>query len=165
MSQSEAPYPGLFRRLAALVYDSMLVTAIVIAATALLLPVTGGEAIDALGPATLLYQAYLLTVVFLFFGYCWTHGGQTLGMKAWRLRLRRADSGPVTWRAAILRYGAALLAWVPLVLIFILSYQMGLASIAWIPVAGVFLWSLGSRQRPAWHDHLAGTRVVVEPRE
>ncbi|OGI41569.1 MAG: hypothetical protein A2150_00620 [Candidatus Muproteobacteria bacterium RBG_16_64_11] len=43
---------------------------------------------------------------FLFYGWFWTRGGQTLGMRAWRLRLTRADGGPVTWRRAALRIGA-----------------------------------------------------------
>ncbi|MFV8833481.1 RDD family protein [Aquisalimonas sp.] len=159
---ASATAPSLLRRLASLTYDSMLVLAIIMAATALLLPITGGEALDGLGPQTVLYQAYLLLVVFGFFAICWTRGGQTLGMRSWRLRVLRADGRPVTLRDAALRYGAAVMAWLPLFLIYLWSFTAGLAAIVWLPLLGVFLWSLGGRRRPAWHDLLAGTQLIHE---
>ncbi len=164
MSQTEAVPPGLMRRLASLTYDSMLVFAVLMAATALLLPITGGEAVEGLGPATFLYQGYLLLVVFGFFAMCWTHGGQTLGMRAWRVRLVRADGEPVQLRDAGMRYVAALLAWIPLAVALLWAHRQGLAGIVWLPVLAVFIWSLGSRDRLAWHDRLAGTRLIVIPK-
>ena len=161
---SEAMEPGLMRRLASLTYDSMLVFAVLMAATALLLPITGGEAVDGLGPATFLYQAYLLLVVFGFFAMCWTHGGQTLGMRAWRVRLVQADGSPVQLREAAMRYAAALLTWIPLALILLWAHRNDLGALAAVPVIGVFAWSLGSRERLAWHDRLAGTRLIVIPK-
>ena len=162
-NQPDPSSPGFGRRLAALTYDSMLVVAIVMAATALLLPITGGEAIDGMSLGTALYQIYLLAVVFGFFAICWTRGGQTLGMRAWRLRLLRADGRGVTLRDAGLRYVAALMAWIPLVLVLLYSYQLDVLWLAWVPVTGVFLWSLGGRERPAWHERLSRTRMLLEP--
>lgn len=163
-STIETAEPGLMRRLASLTYDSMLVFAVLMAATALLLPITGGEAMDGLGPATFLYQAYLLLVVFGFFAMCWTHGGQTLGMRAWRIRLVLADGSPVQLREAAMRYAAALLTWIPLALILLWTHQHGLIGMASVPVMGVFVWSLGGKGRLAWHDRLAGTRLIVMPK-
>ena len=164
VSQTEAVHPGLMRRLASLTYDSMLVFAVLMAATALLLPITGGEAVDGLGPASFLYQAYLLLVVFGFFAMCWTHGGQTLGMRAWRVRLVQVDGSPVQLREAAMRYAAALLTWIPLALILLWAHRNSLGGLAAVPVIGVFAWSLGSRERLAWHDRLAGTRLIVIPK-
>lgn len=143
MSEPDAELPNapLWRRLLAILYDGLLLAAVLMVATAVLLPLTGGEAIPKRGNT--LYQLYLLAVGTGFFALFWRHGGQTLGMRAWRLRLQGAH-GPVSWREAWLRAGAALLSWLPL----------GLG----------FAWSLIDRERLAWHDRLSGTRLVVTPR-
>ena len=92
---------GLLRRLAALAYDLLLVIAVAFVATFAMLPLTGGEAIltSTQGPVGHLYHAVLLLAVFAYFGWCWTQSGQTLGMKAWRIRLEArtvgASTGPV----------------------------------------------------------------------
>lgn len=134
-------YPaGLWRRLAAAVYDLFLLVGIWIVAVLALLPFNGGEA-----PAgdSWWFRAYLLFVPCLFFGWFWTHGGQTLGLKAWRMRVRCVDGSPVTWERALLRY---LGAWA-----------------AWLSVLGI-LWVLADPQRRGWQDIVSGTEVVVEPR-
>lgn len=129
--------PGLGRRLAAMAYDSLLVAAALFAATALVLPLTGGEAVRPHNPV---YTAYLVAVVFGYFGWFWTHGGQTLGMRAWRLRLVTADGDPMSWRRALLRFAAAVL--------------------SSLPCAAGYLWILASPERLAWHDRLSGTLLV-----
>jgi len=88
--------------------------------------------------------ALLLAATTLFFGLSWTRGGQTPGMRAWRLQLRRTDGGPVRWPAALSRFAFAFLAWLPL-------------------GAGV-LWCAIDARRRAWHDALSGTEVVLLPR-
>jgi uncharacterized RDD family membrane protein YckC len=127
----------LWRRLAAIVYDSFLIFGVVFAATALLLPFTGGEAISA---GTLWYDAYLLTVCFLFFGWCWTHGGQTLGMRAWKIKVQQADGSAVSWTQALLRFVFAMISWLAL----------GLG----------FLWALWDGEKRTWHDRWSGTLLV-----
>ena len=126
---------SLARRLAAIVYDTMLVVAILFFATVPVVLIHGG-AVD----GSPLYTLYLLLVAFLFFGGFWTHGGQTIGMRAWRIRVVRGDGGPLRWRDAAVRYGAALL--------------------SWIPLAAGFWWCLFDRERLAWHDRASGTRLV-----
>ncbi len=132
---------GLWRRLAALVYDGLLLSGVLFAATVVLLPVTGGEAI---APGNPLFMGYLVAMVFLFYGWCWTHGGQTLGMKAWRLRVRDRDGGRLTWSRSALRFVTALLSWLPL----------GLG----------YLWLLFDPEHLAWHDRLSGTEVILLPK-
>lgn len=157
--------PGLLRRLASLLYDTILVTALLMGATAVLLPLTDGEAIPSLGRvATIAYQAYLLAVVFAFFAWCWIRGGQTLGMRAWRLQVRTADQAPLNLPDAARRFGAALLVWGPLALVLLGGHRAGLLAYAGPPVAALFLASLGTRRRPGWHERLSGTRVVMTPK-
>ncbi len=71
----------------------------------------------------------------------WTHGGQTLGMRAWRLRLVSDDGDKVTLRQALVRYAVAILSWLVL----------GLG----------FLWILFDGKKRAWHDIASRTRLVL----
>lgn len=90
-----------------------------------------------------LIQAYLLLICLLFFCWFWVHGGQTLGMRAWRLRVVNPDGTTVTWRRAVIRFFSALLSWVPL----------GLG----------YLWILIDKENRAGHDLLSGTVVILVP--
>ena len=158
--------PPLWRRLAALLYDGMLVTAIVIAATGLVLPLTGGEALTPEAHPALrwLFRVYLLAVVFAFFAVCWTRGGQTLGMRCWRLRLERIDGGALDLATAARRFGVAAALWILLPSAALWAQQTAAGWVVWIPVLGVLLWSLGARDRDGWHEWLSGTRLAVVPR-
>jgi uncharacterized RDD family membrane protein YckC len=129
--------PGLWRRLAAIGYDLILLVAVFFAATAVLLPFTGGEAI---GPHNFLYTAYLIVVAFGYFGWFWTHGGQTLGMRSWHLRLVGEGQMSVSWPRALLRFAGAWL--------------------SWIACGAGFLWLLVDPERLTWHDRVSGTRIA-----
>ena len=132
--------PGLLRRLASITYDGLLLFSVLFLATAIVLPLNAGRAIPAHQP---LYDAYLLGVSFAYFGWFWTHGGQTLGMKAWRVRLRSVPGPPVSWWQALARFSGAIVSWLPL--------GMG------------FWWCLLDPTRCAWHDRWSRTRLVHEP--
>jgi uncharacterized RDD family membrane protein YckC len=131
------------RRLAAMFYDGLLLVALWFVATALLLAVSGGHMADPDRPLWLLYtlRVSLLLVKFIFFAGFWTNGGQTLGMRAWRLKLISASGDPVTWKQALWRFAAA------------------------IPSVGAFglglFWLLLDKERCAIHDRLSGTRLVL----
>ncbi len=99
---------SLFRRLAAMVYDGLLLLAVLFVSTAIVLPLTGGEAVGAGNPV---FMTYLFLVSFFFFAWFWTHGGQTLGMRAWKIRVQRLDGGPISWSQALLRYMVGLISW------------------------------------------------------
>lgn len=132
---------GLTRRLLAILYDSLLLFAVLYLATAIVLPFRGGEAI---APQTPWYSAYLLVVSFLYFGGFWTHGGQTLGMRAWRMRLTSKEGEVVSWGQALARFLGSLGSWAPL----------GLG----------FAWALFDRKRMTWHDHLSRSVLVNKPK-
>jgi uncharacterized RDD family membrane protein YckC len=126
-----------------MVYDSLLLAGIWFAVSALLLAASGGRLADPDRPIWLLHtlQACLVLVTFLFFAGFWKHGGQTLGMRAWRLKLISYDGGAVSWKQVLWRFAAA------------------------IPSLGAFglglLWTLIDRNRCAGHDRLSGTRLVL----
>jgi uncharacterized RDD family membrane protein YckC len=137
---------GLLRRLGALLYDSLLLAAVLMIATALFLPLTGGEAITSAGRPLLVwvYRGVLAGLVVLFYGTFWTRRGQTLGMTSWRLRIEREDGGMLTWADVLRRLAAALLSLAP-------------AGLGWF-------WILVDPGKRAWHDRLSRTRMVVVPK-
>jgi uncharacterized RDD family membrane protein YckC len=137
---------GLLRRLGAVLYDGLLLVAVLMVTTALFLPFTGGRALDPQERPVLewVYRATLLLVTVAFFGVFWTRRGQTLGMASWRLRIEREDGGALTWGDTVRRLAAAVLSWLP--------FGLG------------YLWILIDPQRRAWHDRLSGTRILVMPR-
>ena len=140
----ETAASGHARRLGAIIYDAFLLCAVLFFAGALFIALAGGDAM-ASPIMKILLQFYLLGVCFAFYGWFWVHGGQTLGLRAWRLRVVRHDRAPITWRHAALRFASAILSWAAL----------GLG----------FLWIYIDPQCRAWHDRLSGTRVVLEPRK
>jgi len=142
MNQNSQSWPsaGLFRRLAAGSYDLVLVIALWVMATLLLIVVRGGEPVPT---GNLLYQAMLLLLAAGFFAGFWAWGGQTLGMRAWRMQVRGQDGEALTPGRALLRLAALLPSMLPL--------GLGL------------LWVLFDREGLALHDRLSGTRVIVLP--
>lgn len=131
--------PSFLRRLAAIVYDSFLLVALWFLATALLLPLNGGQAFHS---GQFFYPIYLLCVSFVFYGWFWTHGGQTLGLKAWKIKVLTFERQPLSWRQAVLRFVTAILSWAVL----------GLG----------FAWVLWDKKGRTWHDYLSKTDLFFE---
>jgi uncharacterized RDD family membrane protein YckC len=146
-SPASPPSAGVLRRLGAMVYDLLLVIALMMVVTALLLPLTGGEAItnERFGAWEYAYRLLLLAVVVGFFGLFWTRRGQTLGMQAWRLRIQREDGGLLRWPDVLKRLLAA-------------TVSLCLAGIG-------YWWIWIDRDRLAWPDRWSRTRVVVLPKK
>ncbi|SMC29815.1 Uncharacterized membrane protein YckC, RDD family [Andreprevotia lacus DSM 23236] len=112
---------------------------------------------------------FLSTITFLYFAWCWRRGGQTLAMKTWRIRLVAHDGGPVSWRAAAVRFVAAALCWLPLFpLWFLARREAQMIPYAWFSL-GLFLapffWSFADRERQFLHDRLAGTQLLFAPKQ
>jgi len=102
--------PSLFRHLAVMVYDTFLLLAILLLAGLIAVAFNGGQAI---GQGNPFFFIYLLAVSFLFYGWFWTHGGQTLGMRSWKVTLISNDSREISWQRAFIRFSVALLSWIP----------------------------------------------------
>ncbi|HVT34639.1 MAG TPA: RDD family protein, partial [Nevskiaceae bacterium] len=139
---ADIPLPAaLPRRLIAALYDALLLLALWMI-TALADAIV--RRISALPPNINALRLCLFLVGLAFFGWFWTHGGQTLGMRAWRLQVRRDDGAPLRWPVAAVRYAAAYLSWA---------------------LAGIgILWSLVDARRRCLHDIVSGTEVVLLPK-
>jgi len=133
---------GLRRRLASMLYESLLLLGVL--ALAFMVPYLLLGAIWNVAPAGWLAWVHIYLVLGAYFVWYWRRRGQTLAMQTWRLQLvRAADGRAPSLATAWLRYT---LAWPSL-----LCFGVGL------------MWALVDRDRQFLHDRLAGTRVVLLP--
>lgn len=149
------PPAGLSRRLAALLYDGLIIIAIEMLAAGLVVAIL--EALVAAGVMTYgsyqdagdllgthpiwsyVYTAYLGSLWIGFFAYFWTKAGQTVGMKAWKLHLQNRDGSLISLSQALIRVGTS---------------GFGIANL-WVPF---------DRKKRGLHDILAKSEVVVLPK-
>ena len=128
----------MLRRLASMLYESILLFAIGFLATWLFQFAAGTLRIE--GWRTHVLQLFLITVFALYFLWCWLRSGQTLAMKTWRIRLvARAGHGKLAPKAALLRFLYALLL---------------------VPTTIGILWAMVDRDRQFLHDRLAGSLLI-----
>lgn len=131
------PPAGLRRRVAAMLYESMLLFALLLLAGFAYIPIFGSVH----GPfQKAVFQFYLLIVMMIYFILFWKGGGQTLAMKTWRIRLMRLDGEPLSTPQCIVRFSLA---------------TMGL-----LCAGAGFLWALIDPERQFLHDRLCKTRLV-----
>lgn len=132
---------GLRRRLASMLYESLLVLGVL--SVSFMLPhLALGMIWEIVLPGPVLV-IHLFVVMGIYFVWYWHHGGQTLAMQTWRLRLVGIDGSAPSLGQLLLRY---CLSWPSLLL-----YGAGL------------IWALIDRERQFLHDRLAGTRIIFVP--
>ena len=131
---SDCPPASLTRQLAAMVYDSLLIFAVLFLASAIVVLFNQGEAIE----SNIWFSLYLLLTVFTFYAWFWKKSGQTLGMRVWKIRIVTESGSNPGWSTCYIRLIYALLSWLCL----------GLG----------YLWRLF---KPfTWHDRLSRTRII-----
>jgi uncharacterized RDD family membrane protein YckC len=138
-----APVPAPFlARIAAMIYESLLVTAVVFVASFIIIPVVG----EMHAPwQRHLFQVYIVGVLFAYFSAFWLRSGQTLAMKTWRIRLVNPNGAPLTLKQAALRF---------------------LLALSGLLLGGIgFWWALVDRDQQFLHDRIVGTRLVRVPRK
>ncbi len=134
MAAEQGVNASLPRRLAAMLYDSLLILAIWMLSSFLIVAATGGEITSAYFPL------FLYLELALFYIYFWKVRGQTLGMQAWKLQTLNEAGEILNVTECGVRFFFATLS--------VLCLGAG------------FIWLLFDRQRLAWHDHASGTRVI-----
>ncbi len=128
---------GFLRRMASILYDLLLLLALMTLATMAITLPFGMPGSGWL----ILFQIFTFEIIpLLFFTGFWTRGGQTLGMRAWRLKVVREDGEDLSWNDALRRHLAALLS----------CLLLGLG----------FLWALIDKEGLTWHDRISRTRLI-----
>lgn len=131
---------GLGRRFGAILYDALLVLALMFLGTLPFVGARGGQPVES---GDLLYRLTMLLICYLFFVGFWSGYGRTLGMQSWRLRIETVDGRAPGIGQSSLRFFAAILSWLP---------------------AGLgFWWQLVDNDKLAWHDRLSRTRLRFYP--
>ena len=146
------PGAGLFRRLAALLYDGFLIVAIWMLVGFILQLIFGTDTNRLEGGVVqtdpvldvVLFAAMILSAA-AFYIWFWCRSGQTLGMLAWRLRVQDYQGNLISPKRAALRLA---LAWPAF-------FLLGLG----------YLWLLVDKNHDALHDRFSKTRVVLLPKE
>ena len=155
----QAPAASIGRRLAVMLYESLLLFGVLF--------IAGWIFGTLLQQRHALYlrqglQYWLFIVIGVYFIWFWSHGGQTLAMKTWRVRLTAIDGGPVSMPRATARYILSWLWFIPGLLIAKLLGAQGWLLVV-IPSANVLLWAGLARLDPARqfvHDRIVGTRLI-----
>lgn len=131
---SDCPPASLIKQLASMLYDGMLVFGILFFASAIALMFNQGEAIE----SNPWFSLYLLLTLFTFYAGFWKKSGQTLGMRAWKIRIVAEGGGNPGWGVCYLRLICALLS--------LLCFGLG------------YWWRLFKPY--TWHDRLSKTRII-----
>jgi len=135
MNDIKAP-AGLVKRLAVILYDGLLLIAVLFLATLILLPFQENNLFQ---PNSWQYSVYLLIVSFFFYAWFWTKSGQTLGLLAWKLQVADENGGNISWQQALIRFTVAIFSW-------------GIFGLG-------FIWVLFNKDRLTWHDIASHSRL------
>jgi uncharacterized RDD family membrane protein YckC len=138
------PYAGLFRRLFAIFYDCFLLIAILFIISAIATAFNHGKAIE---PGDKLYPLFVVVIFslsYLYFAWFWIHGGQSLGMKTWRIKIQSSNNRNIGWNTATIRFVSAIFSWG--------FFGLG------------YLWAFFDKDNRCWHDIISKT-VLIDLRE
>lgn len=146
--------------MAALVYDLLAALAIVMVVGLLLQVATRGQLIAVHGRVVIppWYRPLQAVVIAAYFTASWRYGGQTLGMRPWRIQLRSVDGRAPSWLQALCRI---IVASAPVGLLW-LAPTLGVRMTLWAMLLAWVAWfapALLDRRRRALHDLLAGTEL------
>ncbi len=122
-----------------MLYDSILLMGVVLISF-MPLPILS-EAFRLSTTGKWLSRVYFLIVLFIFFGWFWTHRGQTLGMRAWRIKVISNDGKDLNWGLALKRYLLAAL-------------SLGMAGIG-------LIWCLFHPKNMTLHDLYSGSKMII----
>lgn len=162
MNDSTNPKPvGLLRRYAAILYDGLLLLAVLFFASLIvILPFK----ITYEHPYYFLFIFYIYFISFIFLGWFWTQSGQTLGMKTWHVYVQQQNGELINWKQAFLRYISALLFWLPAALhpLIFPNHSHAFVLLALLPVVLDYLWCLIDPEKKALHDLISHTRLTIK---
>lgn len=135
---TDSNHPSVLRRLAAMLYDSLIVLSLLLIATALITPLAHKHHFS---PNNHWFQAYLMLIVLAFYLGFWCHKGQTLGMLAWQFKVQTIQGQRLTPYQASQRFMLALIS---------------------LACAGIGLfWQWFDKDNRSLYDRLSNTELVM----
>jgi len=129
-------YPNLFQHFSVIAFDTLSVISLLLLASVFLFSLNTFEPINAYHP---LFITYLIGVSFFYFGWAWMHGGQTIGMKLWNIRLVDKEEAALSWLQITLRFIASVVS--------VLALGIG------------FCWEYLGKDKQNWPDYFSGTSL------
>ncbi len=141
-NQDSLQYPSLLRRLSIVMYDYLLIIAVCI--TYGIIYIAIGKLVfsmEADRPSGLFYQIGWLVTVVGFYAYFWMKGGQTTGMRAWRVQITTLDGKPPQLSHCVIRFFISPIGWL------------------------LCLSALLDKNKQCLHDKLSKTQLVLLPKE
>ena len=165
-AQPAPPWRCLF----ASFYDALILLALCFLAMAIITPIFDRQS----AIQHIFAGIYLLVVISAFYLWFWTHGGQTLGMRAWRLRLQDNDHQPIKLTQGILRIMTALPAWLGLGIFALLASIRKTAELPvffqhlqpyalWICLL-CLVWILLDNRPNSWRNRLSHSHIDFTPK-
>jgi len=172
------PAASLLKLLATLLYDSMLLSAVwLLAGIVYMIPAqlivkmnsaskNDLSTTEFTGPV---FYIYLFIISWFFFAWFWVHGGQTLGLRTWSLRLQTRDGYAINWTQSLLRFLIAGTPWLAALFVYGQLLKTQLLSPPYlygtflIGFSGIF-WVLIDKEKRSLQDIFSGTRIVQIPK-
>lgn len=147
ISYIEYPSAGVLKRLLSMVYDLLILVAIWLLIGFTHAAILGVDNLENSNSLHVTLFPFLLLGTFLFYSWFWIHGGQTLGMRAWRLQIVDAnlDGRPINLMQCLSRFLIAILS--------LCSFGLG------------YFWIWANPNGDSWHDSLSHTRTLLLPKE
>lgn len=151
--------PSLKRRLCSMAYESILLSGVLFISTWIFSTLLQQRHALYLRHAL---ESWLFVILCLYFVWFWNHGGQTLAMKTWRIRLVGKDGAKVNAVRAFVRF---LLSWLWFLPGLALAWEWGAREwmLVGIPAINIVVWAALAYLDPArqfLHDRMAGTRLI-----
>lgn len=170
------PPAGLLRRLGAIISDSLVVVGLLLLGTLMFVPLLNHLGARAMTPSevgwfwAVIYWLWLLSIWMLFFCFFWSRSGQTVGMRAWHMRVESNAGELLTWTQSLARLWLGVVPWLPCLLAMSLAEQVGSVALKYIGqalsllgVGGLLLMYLDPSRR-TWNDRISHSRIILLPK-
>jgi len=136
--QNTTKSPSLFKYITVIIYDLFLLFGLLLFITVIISFLNNGNPPSA---DNIIYKLFLLTSIIFFYHYSWRKSGQTLGMKAWKVKLVTLNNKPITLGQSILRM------------------TLGLANIVTIGLG--YFWKYTNKSKLTLMDVLSKTKLIT----
>ena len=150
-------YISIWRRIASLLYDIVLIVALVIIMYMPLLSFNIEENFI----LKITAQIYVYLIIQYFFVWFWVNSNGTLGMKSWRVKISDTNGNKITYKKAILRFNVSLIYFLIIgFLVFTYYKHSEMNYFLLMLLAILLLFPLIRKDRKFLHDIISKTILI-----